>query len=492
MSVLTTDSQEDRARLLNAVAREIADVCPDGAREAAELLVIQLTEEGTPLDEENVRAHARKRYFLTLDDSWRALFVSGDARDLAELVRRELRPRIAPDDSYLQVKLLLRCKERSSELTVRMRSALEIHGPEHAKREACLAIWRDIVSLHFQSASRALESRPFDRLNHEFELRANDLLQVMTFVELVDLARPERTQAVIDAAPPIPSQVGGVRYIDEMALDRPRPRGAGPVKTRSRKPRQQRPALTETELHRLAEAAKALEQAMPAARERLAGSKWGEVLNQMAADEPNEITEADRSRAYHRLGKALNQDGFACGKEIAEPEGFLGARHVFPPGCTLQATPDPETREGRAFAAELDRKQLKAIAAAAGYRWPSPGSPESAWAEVTACLSGLRKSRCTARGDATAIHERDPFSRLPAGLPSRFAKPRSAARQEQLEDLDARLFEYGRVIVLPPSALPIEALSRRANRYDEVLAPPLNKVHVGEWYFFPQKGIDDD
>ena len=259
--------------------------------------------------------------------------------------------------------------------------------------------------------------------------------------------------------------------------------------------------LTEEDLSRLGEAAERLAQAVPAARQTMvdAQSEWAPIVNQMAQGNYEDIPEVKRTRALHRLGRMLNETGFACGARVTDPEAFLGARHVFPSGfrvdlwtaehargrrCTEKSwARRPRTGAGR-------RSRLQELAVTAGYTWPAGNAPDDAWADVVLMLAGLRVSRRRARDKAPALHEHRPVlapaHRLAVAL--REAALGEAARE--LEDEEDRLFEYGRVVVLPESALAIEALARRRKDHEQVLPPPLNKKHVGEWFYFPRGGID--
>jgi hypothetical protein len=473
--------------ITEAVACEIELVAPKRAESAAEILLAQLAAEGVSATE--AVAQVRRRFFLEVDDDWETLLSQlsdrPDAtRTLGELVAREVTTRIPREQTWLRVHARMRCAALAGGLRGLLEHRYADRSPSIAKHAVCVRAWREVYAEHLERES------PIGRFAAErlpesvIERHRAEVAHQMRFIELIDLRTPNSNEVLRAMGPRERGRFTLLRKPDAPRRP-PWARKHRPIGKLNRKPLA--PGLTDAQERELVKVLRLLNEAVPRAKEQMLSTDplWGDRITLMSKGQGDALSEADRSRALFKLNRALQPAGFVLGTRIDAPEDFLGARHVFPPG-TVHAVHDLGERQFTLLDGEIAGLSLREIADRIDCVWPAAAASEADWTEVEALLAELREVRRIVRGSSDLLFEGDPFSRLPTGLPRRFAKARSAARREETAAEAVALFEYGRVIVLPPDAVSLEALARRHGNYADEVPAPLNKVKVGQWFYLPR------
>jgi hypothetical protein len=483
---------EVRLRERVAYSLDVYDVA--SAREVTALLVPDLRREEPELDDERLPQAARRRCFLEVDDSWSDVIDGLDTGPravdaLASAVESELVKRVPPRELELHDQLRRHGRRVSMDLaqslTEGARNGVE---PGHLKHRACSAVWRAVVC-HYQQ--REWTDKRAVGVNYTLSYRADDLgaktVQLARFSDIVDLRRPQTAELVMAATPRESRLPWSVEYDDEKSLERNgRPLEREPEKPpKTPRPTEKQRREEEERARRQREAQVRLGVAVASALVKLAKAKSGyvEIIDRIANGDVAGLPEAKLTRAHHALVRAMEEYGFYCGVAIEKPGEHLFARHVVAAGveCDLSTLTDEQRS---VFELELAGEQIADIARGLGLGWPEPEGAGEAWRKVADLLDGLQVPRQAIRTQVghIAIYEGDPYSRKPAGMPKAMVAYRSAARQEkalaEIADLP-RCYEYGRVILLPESAVKIDKkASRKA-------AQEVDRTHVGDWYMVP-------
>jgi hypothetical protein len=517
---------------------------PEYARTVARFLADRAREQG--LSDDAAIDDMRKRFFVTGSAPWPATVTrirAGEAPDLRGPVLDEIEPRIAAGSRVFPEATQAAWKALQSSLAgIAPGSGLAAAAPASARdlqQELCSRSWLIAVSAFAKRLTYKQLARMCAKDNISSELAEHARVVLVLFAPLVEPGDEGMLRRLIgaDLLDPPTSSMGGSDDVDwsaeqdspveiavfgdERVSDRPvpvprtpagAPLGPGPR------------ADTEHPDEYLQRLGNYLDSIIVAARAALierhrAGHRYDTVLDCIQPDgsyDPDEVraragggatVEPLVNRAVGALRRLIASAGFVCVDPVREsheatPGEKLGARHVLPHGAPVGIEPASMAESLRREIAA--REPLEQIIAAVVGGWPAGDAPASDWEPVRGVLSELRRERARLRHAVRPGPRQDgahwlfeeglvsPPEQLPDNLVVKDAQGRAGSRRAQ-PDMDAAV-QSGRVLAIAKDALPIEAKTSDEEwerpEWAQPLPPPLNRTHVGSWWFFPHGGVD--